>query len=127
MLTNHRILKNKTVSVLPWMVGLMVFGGVDPISECTGYQNSFLIAFSKKKNLEAWQKVGAAPLTMECLKSVSVRREIGDCNVDTTLRDIQEQNRTSTNLLCARGFAGQRLAGKLKEKTILEELTVPHS
>ena len=129
-ITQHRIKNDKTVSILPWMVGLLVFGGVDPVTTCTGYHNAFEIAFSKEKNLSAWGKIGAAPLTMACLTSSQVRHEIGDEGdpLGGMYRAMETQNNMATNMLNSRGFIGDLLKVKLKRKVNDgRTLTVAHT
>ena len=67
---------NKPVSFAPSLVGLFVFGGTDPETNISGWRNAFVIAFSKEKCLHSWSKVGAAPFTMACLESETVRHEL---------------------------------------------------
>ena len=75
---------NTTVSIT--LIGLLIFGGTDPITKRVGYCNAFQEALSKEKFLEAWAKVGAAPLTMKCLESDKVWHELtGDNDDDNPL------------------------------------------
>ena len=50
MLTDARIAANESVSIVPWLVGLLVFGGEDPVTKSTGFFNCFSISFSKEKS-----------------------------------------------------------------------------
>ena len=62
----------------PWLIGLLVFGGTDPILQF-GVESAFQFGFCRERNLNAWSKCGAAPITRCCLKNHSqVRREMGD-------------------------------------------------
>ena len=54
-------LENST-SISISLVVMFVFGLTDP-ETCCKYRNDFVVAFCKAKNLEAWKKVLAAPLT----------------------------------------------------------------
>ncbi len=63
ILSDSRLIGNHTTSLLPWMVGLVVFGGTDPISGVVVPCSAFDIAFSKEQNCAVWKKCGAAPLT----------------------------------------------------------------
>ena len=54
-----------------------MFGGKDPETKNTGHSNAFEIAFRKEKCLEAWENVGAAPLTCSFLASHKVHHEGG--------------------------------------------------
>ena len=73
----YRLGANESVSINPSLVALLVFGGKDPETKHTDYHNAFEIAFRKEKWLEAWAKVGAAPLTRSCIASDNVRYECG--------------------------------------------------
>ena len=97
-------------SLLPWMVGLLVFGGTDPVSQFVVSESAFEFGFSREKNLNAWSKCGAAPLTRCCLENHSqVRREMGDDNDATNkmMQDIQTANDISTHFLTAHGYNGE--------------------
>ena len=61
------------------MIGLVVFGGTDPISSVVVLYSAFDMGFSKEQNCAVWEKCGAALLTHACLQNNSqVRRAIGD-------------------------------------------------
>ena len=78
-LVDARIKAKKSVSLQPWLVGLVVFGGTD---EETGYeiaQCAFSAGFSPDACKRAWEKVGAAPCTRACslgspMRSLGQRR-----------------------------------------------------
>jgi hypothetical protein len=56
---------------------LLVFGGADPISQFV-VESALHFGFRREKNLGAWSKCGAAPITRCCFKNHSqVRRELG--------------------------------------------------
>jgi hypothetical protein len=72
------------------MEGLLVFGGTDPVSQVVVSESAFEFGFSWEKNLNAWSKCGAAPLTRCCLENHSqVRREMGDDD-DATNKMMQD-------------------------------------
>ena len=78
--------KLKAASLQPWLVGLVIFGGVDPETKREVIvTDSFAYAFSMERNLDAWSKIGAAPLMMACLLDPKVRREVDNANDDTNL------------------------------------------
>jgi hypothetical protein len=66
---------DKSVSVPQYKHGLLVFGGVDPI---TGLHlpSVFEEGFSRMNCLNSWKKIGAAPLTHACLKDPQVRKSM---------------------------------------------------
>ena len=114
------------------IVGLFIFGGPDSKTRCN-YKNAFEAAFSKEKCLEAWEKVGAAPLTRACLCDTKVRHEVGADEDDDPLagqiRKLQEQNDLCVAGLNSFGCRGSFLAATLKEKHISAraKLTLPQS
>ena len=62
----------------PWLVGLLVFGGTDPISQFV-VESALQFGFSQEKNPNAWSRCGAAQITRCCLKNhIKVRGEMGD-------------------------------------------------
>ena len=102
-----RIMEDLSTSLPPWLVGLLVFGGIDPVSKVVVSESAFDIAFSKERNCEVWKKVGAAPLTRACLQNHNqVRREMGDAKdaANNTMQLIQYTNNLSTFFLKEHGF-----------------------
>ena len=127
-LTDIRIENNESVSFAPWIVGLLVFGGTDPITKCSGFEDCFALAFSKEKNIAAWEKVGAAPLTMACLSSDQVRQESDHDPLNSNYTRIQDANTLACGLLNSKGYDGNQLMAKLKKSVYFRrEVTVPHS
>ena len=53
--------KNEAVSLLPLIVGLFFWGGIDPETNNNIEGSAFASAFSRERCLAAWAKVGAAP------------------------------------------------------------------
>lgn len=128
-LTKERLGSSETISFAPpWLIGMLVFGGKDPV---TGHslEDCFAQAFSKEKNLEAWAKVGAAPLTMACLSSHQVSHEAGDDGDPffQVYKKIAKENDLACKLLNVQGFDGHNLRVHLKSTNLNRELTVPHS
>jgi hypothetical protein len=62
VITKKQLEQKKSASLQPWLVGLIVFGGTDPATGFKLMGNAFEAGFSKKACLNAWAKVGAAPL-----------------------------------------------------------------
>ncbi len=58
--TDQRLEQNKSVSLQPWIVGLIVFGGTDPVTGFELMDCAFTAGFSKKACLNAWAKVGGS-------------------------------------------------------------------
>jgi hypothetical protein len=66
-------------SLQPWLVGLIFFSSVDPVSKVVVSNNAFDIVLFKKQNCEVWKKVGAAHLTQACLlNQKQARQEMSD-------------------------------------------------
>ena len=104
-----------------------MFGGFDLVTDLGGYTDAFASSFTHKKNREAWEKVGAAPLTMACLKSAKVNH---NCETDPnqeTYRAIDERNKLACALLQNKGLHGEGFRLKLSEAAIAKPLTIGHS
>eukprot|EP00804_Cyclotella_cryptica_P025136 CCRYP_012991-RA/>CCRYP_012991-RA protein AED:0.38 eAED:0.38 QI:0/-1/0/1/-1/1/1/0/116 len=104
-------------SLPPYLVGLNVFGGVDPVSKVVVSDSAFELAFSKERHCEVLKKVGAAPLTRACPKTHNqVRRKMGDAKntANNTMQHIQTTNDLSTYFLKERGFNSDVLKASIK-------------
>jgi len=110
--------KSTAVSVV--LIGLFVYGGVDPVTN-EEYENAFQAGFSKERNLSAWAKVGAAPLTRACLDDEQVRHDGGTQDeqdpMSAHLRTIQSKNDHAVFCLNTLSYNGDKLKAKLKEKS----------
>ena len=51
-LTNYCINKGLSHNLNSVIVGFLVFGGKDPLTKCSGYENTFISGFSRIKSLE---------------------------------------------------------------------------
>lgn len=134
---DERIKQNKlneddevSVSLPPWMVGLMVFGGTDPATGFTLEKGAFEVGFSRAVCLSAWEKVGAAPLTRKCLDDPQVRKTLGEGSEEYNklLISIQLSNDIATEALTQVGYNGHLLKATIVpvEKDNIP-LTEPHS
>jgi len=115
----------------------LVFGGKDPIAGVE-LRNAFALAFSKENCLSAWNKCGAVPLTMEALKSPTLRHKVL-INADGTVDDesdpdakhllqIEACNRVQAEFLLTLGYDSTHLrmdAPKVSAKKF--KLTEPQS
>jgi hypothetical protein len=129
ILSDARLIGNYNIGLPPWMVGLVVFGGTDPISGVVVPCSAFNVAFSKERNCAVWEKCGAAPLTRACLQNNSqVRREMGDGEdaTNTAMVHIQESNNVSTHFLLCNGYNGNAFKETIK-KVSRKSVTVRHS
>ena len=122
-ITEYRFTRGLTLKTTD--LGLLVFGG--QVDDSLELVNAFEIAFSKEKNLHAWQFVGAVPLTRNCLDSDQVIHEIvvsADGTVDVEAdpetakyMQLEAHNKLCCDLLSARGFDGDKLRAKAPEVT----------
>ncbi len=73
---------------------MTVFGGTDQETSLMLMECAFTHGFSKVACLNAWAKVGAAPLTRKCLLDPKVSQTLGDGNDgnDEYLLSIQTAN-----------------------------------
>ena len=64
------------------------------------------MGFSREACKEAWEKIGAAPLTKKCLNDNKVRKLVGDGDeeYDHLVKIIQEANNLSTHTLTENGY-----------------------
>lgn len=129
-IVDARMDMKKSVSLQPWLVGMIVFGGADPETDFTLTESAFEHGFSKAACLNAWAKVGAAPLTRKCLSDPKVSKTLGDgdSNFDEYLLSIQTANDLATHALNDLAYNGDLLKVKIEENR--EEavpLTLPHS
>jgi hypothetical protein len=110
-IVDARIEQNKSVSLQPWLIGMIVFGGTDPETGFRLTKCAFTHGFSKEACLNAWAKVGAAPLTRKCLSDPKVSRTLGDNDGgnDEYLLAIQTANDLATHALNDMGYDGKLL------------------
>ncbi|CAJ1934739.1 unnamed protein product [Cylindrotheca closterium] len=93
MVNDQNLMQKPTNLSLP-VIGILIFGGTDPVTGENHFCSAFDEAFSKEKCLGAWAKVGAAPCTRKCLNSAKVCHQLGD-DLDpmaTMYKVIQQQN-----------------------------------
>ncbi len=83
-------------------------------------KTAFNAGFNKRKCLQAWEKVGAAPATQKCLDSGKVRREFGneDDEMNKVMKRIQEQNDQCTFFLTHHGYDRSVFTCKLNKKKV---------
>ncbi len=82
--------------------------------------SAFEEGFNKKQYLRAWEKVGAAPVTQNCLESVKACRKFGNevDKMNEVMKWIQEQNNQCTFFLTGRGYDGPALSSQLNKKEV---------
>ena len=100
----------------PMILGLLVFGGTDPVTKEEIPVSAFESRLSKKMCLHAWTKVRAALLTRKCLVHKKMLRSIGDgdAKVDELRLMIQDSNDLATNALTQFRYAGDLLYAEIK-------------
>ena len=118
----------KSCSLAPWIVGLVVFGGTDPVTGLI-VGSAFERGFSHTLNIKAWAKVGAVPLSRKCLNSPKVSRSIGDgdSKQQALVHLIVEHNTIACHALTMEGFNGDAMKVEL---LVIEQTTVvttPHT
>ncbi len=91
-LSADRMAAGKKVLFPPWLVGLFVFSGCNPETGIQGCLDALNFAFSCEKCLQAWELVGAMPLTCTCLKNSKVRREVGDASQEDANKDCYDRD-----------------------------------
>ena len=108
-------------------MGLICYGG---IHEDTGVtcENALEEGFGEERNIDSWDKVGAAGLngiTMKCLKSKKVRHDETDKdNPNYNIhQDIQSKNNFSSDQLIVMGYKGQLLQAAFEEDKIKTKQT----
>jgi hypothetical protein len=128
LVVDARMTQNKNITLHPWQVGLIVFGGVDEETNAV-VPSAFEAGFSRDSCRHAWAKVGAAPLTRFCLTNSKVRRSLGDGsdNYQQLLTNIQDANNISTHALSSGGYNGNVLRRELVSIQAADPLTEEHS
>jgi hypothetical protein len=95
---------------------LIIYGGTD-IETSLIVQSAFDAGFSRDACRNAWDKVGAAPLTRAALENKKVQKSLGDGSAEyqAQLLEIQHANDTAVHSLTTDGYKGLCL-----QETILE-------
>jgi hypothetical protein len=124
---DQQLEQNMSVSLYPWLVGLIVFGGTDPATGFKLTDCAFTAGFSKKACLNAWAKVGEAPLTCQCLSDPKVSKSLGngEDDFDEYLHSIQVANDLAMHALTEGGFNGNLLKAMIIEQETIK-LMEPH-
>ncbi len=100
-LSDYRLDFKDKVLLQPMILGLLVFGGTDPVTKEEIPLSAFERGFNNEICLHAWTEVGAAPLMRKCLVHKKVLRSIGDgdAKVDELHLMIQDGNDLATHAL----------------------------
>jgi hypothetical protein len=109
----------KSMKLGPSTFGLIVYGGVCPISKVV-CENAVDRAFNVKSNQHLWAEVGAVPFTMKCLENKNVGHDgtdRDDPNSDA-FADVQSQNDYSTTQLTMMGYKGEILRAQYHEDKV---------
>jgi len=131
LLVDECVEQGISVKVPQCKLCLLVFGGEDPDTKLV-LPSAFEIGFGRSECLSAWAKIGAAPLTRNCLKDPKVSRAMGegDDEYGVLLRSIQEANEYSVYALVEGGYNGSALQALLKavpEAYTMTGITERHS
>ena len=113
----------------PWLVGLVVFGGVDPETGVLSRKNAFQEGFLKVQCLKDGAKIGAETMTRACMYDKQVRRTIGDADNETNLviRELNDANTVATFNLLIRSYIGDLISAQCTEETRVQPITKDHS
>jgi hypothetical protein len=127
LIINKCICTNVLKTLLPWIVGLTIFGGEDPETGLI-VGLAFQHGFSHAQNILAWEKVGAVPLCRKCLSSPKVRRLIGDGNnkSQALVHLIIENNAISCDVLMLEGYNEDMMKIRLKPNKQTHVITTPN-
>ncbi len=111
----------KSTKLGPSTFGLIIYGGVCPISKVV-CENAVDIdrAFKVKSNQHSWAEVGAVSFTMKCLEKKKVGHngtDRDDPNFDA-FADVQSQNDYSTTQLTMMGYKGEMLWAQYHEDKV---------
>ena len=128
LIIDERLRIDATRSLSPWIIGLVVFGGEDPETGLI-VESAFQKGFDRAHNINAWEKVGAVPLSRKCITSPKVRRSIGDGdNGQQQLAQlIVENNVIACNALTLEGYNGDMMRVTLKPIERTNVITAPHT
>ena len=116
-----------SVSLLPALVGLIVFGGTNPRTGYKVEESASEIGFSQQACFNSWAKIGTCPLTINYLNNTKVRHEIGDKEDDINylMIQVQEANDLATHILTKYGYWGELMkltARKAKDQDNISKL-----
>ncbi len=109
---------------------MVVFGGRDSETGLVVERNAFEDGFSRDKCQRAWaRKVGAVPVSRECLNDKKVSKSIGDGDEehDELCRAIQLANQLAVNTLEEFGYDGSPYKDKIKKRDKIINITEPHT
>ncbi len=106
----------KSMKLGPSTFGLIVYGGVCPISKVV-CENAVDSAFNVKSNQHSWMEVGAVLFTMKCLENKKVGHDGTDRDDPhfDAFADVQSQNDYSTAQLTMMGIKGEMLLAQYHE------------
>ena len=113
VVVQNSITVNKSTSLPPWIIGLVVFGGNYPESKKAVARNAFEDVLNKESCIDAWAKVGEAPCTIECLKDDQVRRTLCDdlhqYETNIPMEKLNDANDLSKFNFTVAGYQGRLL------------------
>jgi hypothetical protein len=121
---DERLKKGKSTAMAPWQVGLIVYGGTD-IETGLVVKSALDAGFLRDACRNAWDKIGAAPLTRAALESKKVRKLLGDGSAEyqAQLLEIQQANDIAVHSLTLDGFKGSCLQATILECPKTEMVT----
>ena len=110
----ERMLKKKKRALNPWLLGLVVFGGVVPETGVLVQKNAFQEGFSNVQCLKAWAKIVGAPMMRACLSDKQARRKIGDAydEMNFVIQELNDTNAAGTFTLSTRSYRVDMLSAR---------------
>ncbi len=129
LVIEERIHAEKPMNLLLWIVGLVVFGDKDPETGLI-VESAFQKGFSHAQNIHVWVKVGAMPLSRNCLQSPKIRRLMsnGDNDQQALVYMIVEHNVIACNTLSMEDYNGDMMKITLKAVKCTNNITAtPHA
>ena len=130
IVVDERNEQKQVVNLVPWVVGLIAFGGTDTkVVDGPTLQSAFQHGFLREQCIAVWEKVGAVPLSRRCLQNSKVQRSIGDGTENQQLEVIQTQsvNEIATHALSMSGYDGDALKGTINPIQATEMITMLHT
>ena len=92
-------------------------------------KNSFQEGFLKGRCLNAWAKIGAAPMVRACMSDKQIRCTIRDADDETNLvmQELNIANAAATFTLSMRSYRGGLISAQCIEETLVRPITEAHS
>ena len=131
MIVETRLDNGKSLSIVPKMVGLPLFGSINWDTSFEVEMGAFQHTFVSSQWKAAWRKVGAATpdgITPACLGNLQVMKDLGDGkDTDELYKAIQTANDLTIHALTVARYDAQWLQATLKKQEVEESICVPNT